>query len=144
MSVGRLDDRLGLLRNFDKVMAAMDVFTRQAYNILTAGKIAEALDLEKEDPATLALYTPQIKEQALASFTSEGPQAAKKLLIARRLVEAGVRVVSVSISDFDTHSNNIPRMRRLGPIADHALYALISDLHNRRMLDDVTVVAWGE
>ena len=64
--------------------------------------------------------------------------------MARRLVEAGVRVVSVSISDFDTHRDNFPRMRQLGPILDHALWALITDLEQRGMLNDVSVVVWGE
>ena len=80
----------------------------------------------------------------LASYTSDGPDAAKKLLLARRLVEAGVRCVSVSISDFDTHKNNDARMRQLVPIVDHALWALVTDLGERGMLDDVTVLAWGE
>ena len=64
--------------------------------------------------------------------------------MARRLVEAGVRVVSVSISDFDTHSKNFPRMRNLVPIVDHALATLEADLRSRGLLDEVLVVAWGE
>ena len=80
----------------------------------------------------------------LAAYTSEGPLAARKLLLARRLVEAGVRCVSVSISDFDTHSRNFERVGQIGPIADHALWALVTDLDERGMLDNVTVVAWGE
>ena len=58
-------------------------------------------------------------------YTAAGPLAARKLLMARRLIEAGARVVSVSISDFDTHSENFSRMRQLGPIVDHALWALV-------------------
>ena len=67
-----------------------------------------------------------------------------KLLLARRLIEAGVRIVSLTISDFDTHSKNFPRMRQMAPIIDQALTALVSDLEERGMLDDVTIVAWGE
>jgi uncharacterized protein (DUF1501 family) len=65
-------------------------------------------------------------------------------LLARRLVEAGVRCVSVSISDFDTHSKNFPRMRDLMPFVDFGLHALVTDLEQRGMLDDVSIVAWGE
>ena len=52
--------------------------------------------------------------------------------------------VSVSISDFDTHSANFDRMRHLMPIVDHGLHALVTDLEERGMLDDVSIVAWGE
>ncbi len=153
LSVGRLDDRLGLLRGLDRTrreidaigsMGALDTFTEQAYGILTSGKIAEAMDLSKEDPKVISRYVPHMKEKELAFFTSEGPQAAKKLLLARRLVEAGARVVNVSISDFDTHSKNFVRMKQLVPIVDHAIATLIEDLGERGMLEDVTVLAWGE
>jgi len=154
LTLGRIEERASLLENFDTVrrqidrgseqIAAADQFTQQAMNILTSGRLAEAMDLEKEDPKILARYTPPMREKDLAMYTAEGPLAARKLLMARRLVEAGVRVVSVSISDFDTHSSNFPRMRQLGPIVDHALWALITDLEDRGMLDDVSIVAWGE
>jgi len=152
MPVGRLDQRLELLASLDQLpraldsagnMDALDQFTQQAYSILTSGRISAAMDLEREDPKVLERYTPRVSDR-LASYTSEGPQAARKLLLARRLVEAGVRCVSVSISDFDTHQKNAARMRHLGPIVDHALHALITDLDERGMLDEVTVVAWGE
>lgn len=154
LTLERLEDRAGLLEDLDSIrraldessdqVAAQDAFNQQALNILASGRLAEAMDLDREDPATLALYTPKLRVNELAQYTSEGPDAAKKLLLARRLVEAGVRVVSVSLSDFDTHSSNFPRMRQLGPITDHALWALVTDLGNRGMLDDVSVVAWGE
>jgi uncharacterized protein (DUF1501 family) len=92
----------------------------------------------------VARYIPPMQESKLAFFTSEGPQAGKKLLLARRLIEAGARVVNVSISDFDTHSNNFSRMKQLVPIFDHAIAALVEDLSARGMLDEVTVLAWGE
>ena len=76
--------------------------------------------------------------------TSESPEGSLKLLLARRLIEAGVRVVSLTISDFDTHSKNFPRMRQMAPIIDQGLTALVDDLDERGMLDDVTIVAWGE
>lgn len=153
LSVGRLDDRLSLLKGLDRTrraidqhghMDALDTFTKQAYRILTSGQFAAAMDLEKEDPKMLERYTAPVSERGQQSYTSEGPQAGRKLLLARRLIEAGVRCVSVSISDFDTHSKNNVRMQQLGPILDHALHALITDLKERGMLDDVTVLAWGE
>ena len=78
------------------------------------------------------------------AYTTETPRAAQKFLLARRLVESGVRCVSVSLSDFDTHRSNFDRMRYLGPLMDHAISTLVADLDERGLLDDVMIVAWGE
>lgn len=153
MSVSRLDDRLALLANLDQFnrsldhsgcMEAMDHFTRQAYRILTTGAFANAMDIDQEEASVLEHYTPNMKLAGKRSYTSEGPDAVLKLLLARRLVEAGVRVVSVSLSDFDTHSDNNIRMQQLGPLFDFGFHALVTDLESRGLLDDVTVLAWGE
>lgn len=152
LSVRRINNRTELLGQLDRIrrdvdgsgmMGAMDEFTRQAVGILTSGRLAEALDLEREDPQVLERYTPHLSG-TYQSTTSEGPDAVRKFLLARRLVEAGVRCVSLSISDFDTHSKNFPRMRHLLPMIDHGLCTLVTDLQERGMLDDVTIVAWGE
>ena len=152
LSSERMKTRVGLLEELDSLkrsadsggqMDALDRFTRQAVGILTSGKFADALDLEKEDPAVVARYTlPEAGNRTLG--TNEGAGSTRKFLLARRLVEAGVRCVSLSISDFDTHSSNYPRMRHTLPIVDHGLHALITDLDERGMLDDVAIVAWGE
>jgi uncharacterized protein (DUF1501 family) len=125
-------------------MEAMDRFTQQAAAILTSGRFAAALDLSREPQRVLDRYTPPASADADRFYTSEDATSARKLLLARRLVEAGVRCVSVSFSDFDTHARNFPRMRQLLPIVDHALHALVTDLEARGMLDDVSVVVWGE
>ena len=126
------------------MMDAMDSFTQQAVSILTSGQFAAAMDLKQESPEVLARYTAPGLEAGKQFYTAEGPKSVRKFLLARRLVEAGVRCVSVSISDFDTHSSNFPRMRHLLPIVDHGLYALVTDLEERGMLDDVSIVVWGE
>jgi len=152
ISLDRLDDRMMLLAGFDDTrreldssgtMDAMDKFNRQAINILTSGRLADALDLDKEPSKSHERYTPPAGGGE-KFVTAEDGNSAKKLLLARRLVEAGVRCVSVSFSDFDTHSKNFPRMRQLVPIVDHALHALITDLDERGLLNDVVVVVWGE
>jgi len=127
-------------------MDAMDRFTQQAASILTSGQFATALDLSKEPAKVLEKYTPPAAAGATGNrfYTSEDGMAARKLLLARRLVEAGVRCVSVSFSDFDTHADNFGRMRQLLPIVDHALYALVTDLDERGLLGDVAIVVWGE
>ena len=148
----RLGDRRQLLASLDGLrrdidasgmMDAIDRFHQQAVSILTSGRMADALDLSKEDARVVARYTPPAIEGE-RFYTAEDHRSVRKFLLARRLIEAGVRTVSVSISDFDTHSGNFPRMRQLVPVVDHGLHALVTDLEERGMLDDVTVVAWGE
>ncbi|HEX5103271.1 MAG TPA: DUF1501 domain-containing protein [Pirellulaceae bacterium] len=152
LPVERLGDRTNLLAGLDRLrkeldrsgmMEAQDSFTQQAVGILTSGKFAAAMDLSQEDPRVLERYT-LASDGEPPSTTSDRPDATKKFLLARRLVEAGVRCVSISISDFDTHSSNFPRLKRLLPIVDHGLATLIADLDERGMLDDVSIVAWGE
>ncbi|MGL4550356.1 MAG: DUF1501 domain-containing protein [Gemmataceae bacterium] len=149
----RVHDRARLTASLDRVrreadasgmMEAMDRYSQQALTILTSGRFAAAMDLSKEPDRVLARYTPRTDPDAFRFYTAEDGQSARKLLLARRLVEAGVRCVSVSFSDFDTHSKNFPRLRQLLPIIDHALHALITDLDERGMLRDVSVVVWGE
>jgi uncharacterized protein (DUF1501 family) len=64
--------------------------------------------------------------------------------MARRLVEAGVRCVTLSFGRWDSHGRNFDLVRDHGPKLDQCLSALIDDLDQRGMLDDVTVIAWGE
>ncbi len=153
LTLDRLSDRRALQTAFDSVrrqvdvqgaMEAMDSFQQQALGILTSGALARALDLSTEAPEVLAHYLAPTPDGGVQSSTSEGANAPLKFLLARKLIEAGVRMVSVSISDFDTHSENYPRMRNLLPIVDHGLYALVTDLEQRGLIDDVVIVAWGE
>jgi hypothetical protein len=152
LSIQRLEDRVSLLQSLDKFrrdvdasgsMAALDKFTQMSLGILSSKKFAEALDLEREDPRVLERYTPRIAMPETRE-TMESPKAAQKFLLARRMIEAGVRCVSISVGDFDTHEDNFERIRYLGPLVDHALDTLVTDLGERGMLDDVLIVVWGE
>jgi uncharacterized protein (DUF1501 family) len=153
LTPGRMGDRARLRAAFDDArrdldasggMEAMDRFTQQAASILTSGRFAKAMELDQEPLKVLERYTPPVAASADRFYTSEDGTAARKLLLARRLIEAGVRCVSVSFSDFDTHADNFRRMRQLLPIVDHALHALVTDLDERGLLRDVAVVVWGE
>lgn len=153
LSAETLNDRTKLLNSFDRArrdldtsrsMEAMDRFAEQAASILTSGRFANALDLGQEPQSMLDRYTPAGAAETGQFVTSEGAPSVRKLLLARRLVEAGVRCVSVSFSDFDTHSDNFPRMRQVLPLIDHGLHALVTDLDERGMLGDVSIVVWGE
>jgi hypothetical protein len=146
----RLDDRKGLLTSFDRLrrdidstgmLDGMDVFTQQAFGVLTASKLLDALDLSKEDPAVRARYG----DGKPYRYQYDGsPTANDQLLIARRLVEAGVRCVTLSFGRWDSHGQNFDLVRDHGPKLDQCFSALVEDLEQRGMLDDVTVIAWGE
>lgn len=153
LSVSRLQDRVSLLRDLDGLrrdmdhsgnMQALDEFTQLSLGILTSGAFAKAMDLSQEDPGVLARYTPNARKPAGSYLSMEDPKCAQKFLLARRLIEAGVRCVSISISDFDTHTRNFAALRYLGPLVDHALDTLVTDLEERGMLQDVMIIVWGE
>ena len=145
ITLDRLADRRALLGTFDRLRADLDAaapnggdrFQEQALGILTTAKLAEALDLSKEKRETAERYGRGDATKRLASV----PQ---HFLTARRLVEAGARVVTLNHAVWDWHDNNFKNAQQQFPIFDNALTALIDDLNERGMGDDVTVLAWGE
>lgn len=150
LSLERLQDRKQLLASVDRfrrdldqsgMMAGADLFNQRALDVLTSSKLVDALDLSKEDPALVARYGDGKPYQ----FQYDGCATRNDhLLVARRLVEAGVRVVSLSFGRWDSHGKNFDMVRDHGGKLDQALSALIEDLDQRGMLDDVAVIAWGE
>jgi hypothetical protein len=152
LNSGRIDDRLKLLRGLDRLrravdasgmMAAIDGFNQQALGILMSGQFARAMDLSQEDPRVVERYK-LIGHDVAAFKTADAADATLKLLLARRLIESGVRCVSLTLSDYDTHRSNYPRLRQMLPVLDHGLHAFVTDLETRGMLDDVSIVVWGE
>jgi uncharacterized protein (DUF1501 family) len=102
--------------------------------------LADALDISRESPETLARYG-----KSTAQHQGDGaPRLTEQFLIARRLVEAGVRCVSLSFSFWDWHGQNFSNAKTNLPVFDAALSALIDDLYQRGLDEDVTVCAWGE
>jgi uncharacterized protein (DUF1501 family) len=122
------------------MMDGLDAFSQQAFGILTSSKLAEALDVEREDPALIERYGRG--EDRLQDDGST--RLSTNFLIARRLIEAGVRCVSLSFSRWDWHGGNFQSGRRDFPMLDQAVSALIEDLEQRGMLDDIPVIVWGE
>ena len=99
------------------------------------------MDLSKEDPATLERYGSGHE----ARYGDGRPRDNKQFLLARRLVEAGARVVTLNFGRWDFHSNNFSEAKNTHlPYFDQALSALIEDIYQRGLADDVSVVAWGE
>jgi hypothetical protein len=122
-------------------MTAMDANLERALGVLTSHKLLDALDLNREDPRVRERYGDGRPYQ----FQADGaPTVNDQLLLARRLVEAGVRCVTLTYGRWDSHKNNFAVVRDHGSKLDQGLSALVEDLDQRGMLDDVTVIAWGE
>jgi uncharacterized protein (DUF1501 family) len=137
----RTKDRAALLRDLDSAyrdldladesIAGMDRFYQQAFDVLRSPKTREAFDLERESKATRDLY----------GRTSLG----QGCLLARRLIEVGVRCVTLDYGSWDTHQRNFTAMKgELLPTWDTALAALLEDLHRTGLLDSTVVWSTGE
>lgn len=145
-----LTDRRKLLARFDAlkrerdsggVLAGADSATELAFDVLTSSRLIDALDLSKEDPRVRDRYG----SGKPYKFQYDGaPTVNEHLLVARRLVEAGARCVTLTFGRWDSHGDNFGLVRDHGAKLDQALSALIEDLDARGMLDDVAVIAWGE
>jgi hypothetical protein len=140
-SLEQLDDRNKLLEDLDRTFASLDrsadvvdgldAFHKQALDILRSDKTRCAFDLEREAPV--------LRERYGKNAFGQGT------LAARRLVEAGVRFVTISLGGWDTHGRNFEALsKRLLPQLDQTLSALIEDLHDRGMLDRTVVYCAGE
>jgi hypothetical protein len=149
VSLERLRDRRSLLTAFDRfrrdadstgAMQGMDVFNQQALGVLTSSKLADALDLSKEDPKVVERYgrgDPKNRDDG-------GPKLMSHFLMARRLVEAGARCVTCAFSRWDWHGQNFQACRQDMPLLDQGVSALVEDLYQRGLDRDVSVVVWGE
>jgi hypothetical protein len=149
VTLDRLSDRKRLLASFDQfrrdldasgMMDGIDAFNQQAFGILTSSKLLEALDVEREDKKLRERYgkgDPRNRDDG-------GPKLMEHMLIARRLVEAGARCVTLAFSRWDHHGDNFGALRQDLPLLDQGLSALLEDLHQRGLDNDVSVVVWGE
>jgi hypothetical protein len=141
--LGQLD-RLRSAMDRHAALAKMDGFSREAFDIITSGRVSQAFDLARENARVRDRY---------------GPGWPQELLAARRLVEAGVRFVSVHVPglatvpgsnlgfNWDDHAVNwdMPTaMRRRLPQFDHGVCTLIDDIYQRGLNDRVLVVIAGE
>lgn len=139
----RLADRRQLRESLDRLrreadaagqMNAMDDLERQALEIVTGNAAKEAFDASKETPETRDRYGSH--------------EWGKCCLLARRLVEAGVTFVTVSVGSWDQHGSAggtiKDKYREYAPQVDQAVTALIEDLEQRGRLDDTTIFLWGE
>jgi hypothetical protein len=161
LAVDRLADRKALLQRFDGLrreadasgaVQAMDAFTAQAFGLLTSSRMADALDLSKEPARVVERYG--TGDPKVFMDGNGAPRVPQSLLMARRLIEAGARVVTLNYSKWDWHGgknvegradNSIfTREAEDFPIFDRCVSALVEDLHQRGLDQDCTVMILGE
>lgn len=148
LAPGQLDDRRGLLQSLDqfrreydaRAVAGMETSYQRAFDILTSSKMLESLDLSKEPVAVRDRYGHGSNQH----IGDGAPMWNDQLLAARRLVEAGVRFVSVAYGFWDTHGNNFGHLKQHLPLFDVGISALINDIYDRGLDKDVMVIVWGE
>lgn len=155
ITTDRLASRQQVLASMDRfrrevdssgMMKGLDAFTSQAMGVLTSSKLAEALDLSREDAKTRERYG---TGDAKVFIDENGaPRVPQSFLAARRLIEAGARVVTVNYSKWDWHGGSyntiFNREKEDFPVFDQGLTALIEDLHARGLDKDTAVLVWGE
>jgi hypothetical protein len=136
LDADRVASRRDLLHEFDNLrrdvdasgtMAGMDSFTTRAFDMIASGAVRRALDLNREDPRVRDRY-----------------RGVEQFLVARRLIEAGVGVVTLAIGGWDTHGQNFQQLRRQLPQVDRGVASLVQDLCDRGMDQDVATIMWGE
>jgi len=142
----RLDARRGLLAQVNSQVEALhkigsagglDRHMARAFDLVSSAQAKKAFDLEQEPPATRDRY----------GRTRHG----QSVLLARRLVEAGVRLVLVNDAEdngqnkrWDTHGDGFKTMRKYLPETDSAVSSLLTDLHDRGLLESTLIVWMGE
>lgn len=139
LNLERLTDRRALLASLDHerrmadsqgIADSVDQFTREAFELVTGDRATRAFNIAAEDPRTRDRYGRHTTGQSL--------------LLARRLVEAGVTFVTVRVGGWDDHVDIALRMKEKGPAYDQGLAALVSELYERGLDRDVLVIAMGE
>lgn len=155
LSMQDLGNRRALLSSFDSLRREVDAtgsiegfdrFTERALSILTSSRLAEALDLEREPASVRDRYGRG--DPKPAGYGDAGPLMNDYFLAARRLVEAGARVVTLAYGRWDwhgkPHGTNFENARHHLPVLDQGLTTLVEDLRQRGLDKDVSVVVWGE
>ncbi len=164
VTIGRLESRWSLLRSLDRpprqaASRSMTLYQEKVLNLLRSGTLREALNLQHESPATRERYGHGLAGEPFDD-NSKSPKKAElaigrnlrgwNLLLARRLVEAGVPFINVydykqQGKNWDSHTDNFGYLKRhLLPSADQAFAALIDDLDQRGLLETTLVIAVGE
>ncbi|HEV3079591.1 MAG TPA: DUF1501 domain-containing protein [Gemmataceae bacterium] len=137
LTLDKLSERRSLLKTFDTInrridgkglLSGLDSFESQAFDLIRS-RAREVFDVQREDPRTRDRFGPGLGEQ---------------LLLARRLCEAGVGFVTIHHGGWDMHGQIADNMKQLAPQVDHAVAALVDDLHGRGLEREILLVITGE
>jgi hypothetical protein len=129
--LGDLDTTFRGIDNDTEILSGLDKFSEQAHNIISSRASREAFDISKENSDVAR----QFGEHAFG----------QSCLLAVRLIESGVRFVTVQLGGWDTHTDNFTRLKtRLLPELDSGVAALFATLSERGLLDSTSVMVTGE
>ena len=158
----QLDERRTLLESFDvfrrdldvrRESVSMDAYANRAFDIITSPRARDAFDLSKESARVRERYGARDQKYSYVSQTLDSVWDGQNFLLARRLVEAGVSVVTLRMGQWDQHGNVIAanggksiwwNLKTMLPLLDRSIHTLVTDLHERGLQDDVAVLVWGE
>jgi hypothetical protein len=155
----RLDNRRALVSSFDsfrrdvdarRESQDMDAYQARAMDLITSKKAREAFDLSQEPDRVRRRYGNKDDKYIYVGKVADTPWEGSKFLLARRLVEAGVPVVTLRAGLWDHHGNVLQggtiwsSLRTALPLLDQSVSALVTDLHERGLDKEVLVLIWGE
>ncbi|YCM46696.1 DUF1501 domain-containing protein [Verrucomicrobiaceae bacterium 227] len=139
-----VNDEFAKLESDPAPLETMDAFYQQAYTMISSQEVRDAFDLSQESDATKKAYGHNQFRERGTYGKSYGSMAGMRMLLARRLVEAGARFVSLTYGGWDTHVQIREDYQMRMPAFDHALAALINDLDQRGILDNTLVWVTSE
>ncbi|MGI9472384.1 MAG: DUF1501 domain-containing protein [Rubripirellula sp.] len=127
----KLDRRFAAMEKNDQLLEGLDQFGEQAYSMITSSRAREAFDISKEPES----FARQFGEESFG----------QSCMLALRLVESGVRLVSVQLGGWDTHTDNFTKLKDNNlPKLDAGLSGLLTGLEQRGLLDSTAVFVTGE
>lgn len=162
MSTNRHSERRDLLQTMDSVRRSLDAnrevqdvdaYTARALDIISSSKVRDAFDLSKEPEHVLKRYGKRDDKFIYVGKEADSVWDSQKFLLARRLVEAGVPIVTLRMGLWDHHGNVIQQVGGVSiwhslksalPLLDRSIHALVTDLHERGLDREVLVLVWGE
>ncbi|MBS0261180.1 MAG: DUF1501 domain-containing protein [Planctomycetes bacterium] len=157
----RFDDRRALLATFDDYRRAVDAtrdrlmpdpFTNRALDLVSSGRARDAFDLSREDPKLRDRYGKSDDKFIYIGQEANSVWDSQKFLLALRLAEAGVPVITLRAGLWDHHGNVVTSagstiwsgMQTMLPLLDRSIAMLVGDLHDRGLDQEVAVLVWGE
>ena len=129
--VKRYDTAFGNFANEDKILSGMDEFSQKAYFMMRSNRTREAFDITKESSSISNMFGP-------GSFS-------QSCLLATRLIESGVRLVSIQLGGWDTHRDNFNRLKDNNlPNLDNGIAGMLQALTAKNLLETTSVFVTGE